>query len=92
MPSPRSLRVKQIARHRNGICGLPFTVAIVAEKDQYGCREMLVVRFDKSADKDTGNIVCAAFDLAKLAQGDIEFGSNSWRGDHYNEVIDRRRS
>jgi hypothetical protein len=22
-------------------------------------------------------------DVAKLAQGDIAFGSNSWRGDHY---------
>ena len=26
---------------------------------------------------------CAVLDVAKLAQGDIAFGSNSWRGDEY---------
>ena len=26
---------------------------------------------------------CAVLDVAKLAAGDIAFGSNSWRGDNY---------
>jgi hypothetical protein len=26
---------------------------------------------------------CAVLDVAKLAGGDIAFGSNSWRGDQY---------
>ena len=26
---------------------------------------------------------CAVLDVARLAAGDIAFGSNSWRGDHY---------
>ena len=26
---------------------------------------------------------CAVLDIAKLAAGDIDFGSNSWRGDEY---------
>jgi hypothetical protein len=32
--------------------------------------------------------VCAAFDIKLLAQGNIKFGENSWRGDHYAEVMD----
>jgi hypothetical protein len=80
-----SVKILKLATHRNGICGLPFTVAIVKD----GKRKMLVVRFDKQADKDTGNVVCAAFDLEKLALFDIEFGSNSWRGDHYHQIIDK---
>jgi len=50
---------------------------------ELGKRKMLVVRFD-GANEDCAT---AAFDLDKLAQGDIEFGSNSWRGDHYHDVM-----
>jgi len=73
------------ARHRNGIGGRPFEVFIIEEptEDMTGKRKMLVVRFD-GANEDCAT---AAFDLDKLAQGDIEFGSNSWRGDHYHDVM-----
>lgn len=97
--SPKDKRVVQLAYHRNGISGLGFHVAIVEEaedrvdasgKPLKGTRRMLVVRFPGDiADEGTGNVVCAVFDLAQLAAGDIAFGSNSWRGDHYHEVVDR---
>lgn len=90
MPSnkPKPI-IKKIAHHRNGISCLDFHVAIVQEPDDHGKnREMLVVRFPKSADDEIGNVICAVFDLAQLDKRVIEFGLNSWRGDHYHEIID----
>lgn len=85
----RGQRVKKIAYHRNGVGGLGFHVAIVEDTfDRAEKRDMLVIRFDKRADQETGGTVCAAFDLAELAKGVIEFGENSWRGDYYHETID----
>ena len=74
--------------HRNGISGLGFHVAIVKDTDGDGTREMLVIRFPKEADEQTGNVVCAAFDLAKLAEKELRFFHNSWRGDYYSDVMD----
>lgn len=81
-------KLKSIAYHRNGISGLGFHVAIVEEKDEDGTREMLVIRFPKEADKETGNVVCAAFDFALLDKREIKFFHNSCRGDHYSDFMD----
>lgn len=77
--------VKEFHYHRNGVSGLPFHVGIVQEGEQ----EMLVIRFEKSADEATGNVVCAAFDLARLDEREIRFSYNSWRGDHYSDIMDQ---
>jgi hypothetical protein len=92
-------RVKALDWHRNGGGGLGFHVAIVEEPEDRvhadgspvlpARRRMLVVRFPKSVDRTEGLTVCAAFDLAMLAEGDIRFAHNSWRGEHYSEVVDR---
>ena len=81
--------VKTLAYHRNGMSGLGFHVGIVKERDGDEMREMLVIRFPKETDLATGQVVCAAFDLAKLADKEIAFGLNSWRGDHYHVVMDQ---
>ncbi len=73
------------AHHRNGVGGMPFTVAIIDDKEN---GKMLVVRFDKQGDQGAGAILCAAFNLEKLAEGNIAFGENSWRGDHYAALMD----
>jgi hypothetical protein len=78
------MKLLKIAYHRNGSSGLGFYVGIVKEKN----RDMLVIRFPKESDKETGNVVCAAFDLALLDKRDIAFGSNSWRGDCYHQFMD----
>lgn len=80
-------QVKEIAYHRNGICGLGFYVAVVKEKEDGKERDMLVIRFP-DADDQMGSVVCAAFDLALLAEKNITFGVNSWRGDHYYVAMD----
>lgn len=81
-------KVIAIDYHRNGISGLPFHVAIVEDRNDGVKREMLVIRFPKKADEDTGNIVCAAFDLDLLDKREIRFFHNSFRGDHFHEVVD----
>ena len=60
--------------HRNGICGAPFYVFLFRDNEQK--RNMVATVFDESAH-------CAVFDVDLLAQGNIKFGENSWRGDNY---------
>lgn len=86
--SDMTQNVRILDYHRNGIAGLGFHVAIVEEVEDSNRREMLVIRFPQSADKETGAIVCAAFDLAKLDQREVRFIYNSWRGDHYHGAVD----
>jgi hypothetical protein len=88
MEQTMSQEVKIIDYHRNGISGLGFHVAIVHEVEDGQHREMLVIRFPKEADAQTGNVICAAFDLAKLDQREVRFFYNSFRGDHYHTIID----
>lgn len=73
------LSIENIQHHRNGISGAPFTVLLFR-------------------DPDVGRMVGIVFELAhhvavlnidKLAQGDIAFGSNSWRGDSYEPTLRR---
>ncbi len=75
---PSRLRVTDHARHRNGICGAPFTVALIDD----GESRKLAILFDAPDH-------CAVLDIGKLAEGDIAFGSNSYRGDCYEPDLRR---
>lgn len=62
--------------HRNGISGEPFITGLFTDED--GHTKMFV---------DFGEMRFAVLQVDKLAEGDIAFGSNSWRGDYYvNEI------
>lgn len=79
MTAPIIIRqVIDLARHRNGVCGAPFSVALFDDGDS---RKLGIV-FDAPYH-------CAVLDVAKLAAGDIAFGSNSYRGDRYEPVLRR---
>ena len=77
------MKVKQLEYHRNGICGEPFHVAIVTE----GRDRRLVIHFEGKGSKCGMETITAAFDLAMLADGEIRFGVNSFRGDHYSALM-----
>ena len=77
-------KVLKIDRHRNGICGQPFWVATVRE----GKENMVVIRLDDKADSKLGGVCCFALNIDMLSRGVIEFGSNSFRGDHYSDLMD----
>jgi hypothetical protein len=70
------LTIIDIAFHRNGICGAPFDAVLFHDGDS----RKLAILFEHEAH-------CAVLDVAKLASGDIAFGSNSYRGDHYEPAL-----
>ena len=78
----KDIKVKLISYdyHRNGCCGAPFHVAIFDAMEGDDTTRMVGVVFDQDAH-------VAVFDLAKLAAGDIAFGSNSYRGDWYEKPL-----
>lgn len=73
--------IESIQYHRNGISGAPFHVVLFADSGEEGSRKLAVV-FDSPWHT-------AVLDVGKLTQGDIAFGSNSWRGDHYERPLRR---
>jgi hypothetical protein len=73
------LTIIDIAHHRNGIGGAPFTAVIFEDTGPEGSRKIGIL-FDEPHH-------CAVLDIAKLAAGDIAFASNSWRGDHYESHL-----
>jgi hypothetical protein len=66
------LKPIDIAYHRNGICGAAFDVVLFHD----GESRKVAVLFPEQGH-------CAVLDVAKLAAGDIAFGSNSFRGDNF---------
>jgi hypothetical protein len=73
------LKIIDIASHRNGICGAPFHAVIFEDCGPEGSRKVGIVFGEPHH--------CAVLDIVKLAAGDIAFGSNSWRGDHYEASL-----
>ena len=76
------MKLKQIiaiGHHRNGVCGTPFNVVLFHDTDEPRRRKVAILFELQSC--------CAVLDVDKLAAGDIAFGSNSWRGDHYEPLL-----
>ena len=67
------LTIKDAAFHRNGVGGLGFYAIYFHDQDQ---GDMFAALFDEPG-------ACAVVNVKQLAAGDVAFGSNSWRGDHY---------
>jgi hypothetical protein len=83
------LRIIDTAHHRNGISGAPFDVALFEDPGAEGSRKVAIL-FEQPQH-------CAVLDVDKLAQGNIAFGSNSWRGDQYEphlrkEIVKSQRA
>jgi hypothetical protein len=73
------LKIISTAHHRNGVDGAPFDLVLFKDHGPEGSRKIGVL-FDQPHH-------CAVLDVAKLAQGDIAFRSNSWRGDQYERHL-----
>ena len=76
------ITIKAHAHHRNGIAGAPFDVCIFKASGDWKLQkgEYLAIVFD-------AKMHTAVFDLQKLANGDIAFGSNSWRADNIDTEL-----
>lgn len=81
-------KVIKLDYHRNGVCGQGFYAGIV-DDDESG--RMVVVRVPKDDDgnEQAGGVLCFALNIDMLKDGNVEFGHNSWRGDHYADVMDK---
>ncbi len=77
---PGGRKLLSLAHHRNGICGEPFYVALWDE----GGRKFLVTYFYHNPER----CACAVVDVDLAASGNVAFGENSWRGDHWTESMD----
>ena len=75
---PNKLQIIDMDSHRNGVSGLPFRVALVDDANESDVK--IVIMFE--AEGHT-----AVLSLNKLMDEDISFGSNSWRGDLYEEAL-----
>jgi len=73
------LKIIAIAHHRNGICGAPFDVVLFDDQGPERSRKVAIL-FEEPHFR-------AVLGVDKLAEGDIAFGSNSWRGDHYEHDL-----
>ncbi|MDX1968862.1 MAG: hypothetical protein SFV23_16930 [Planctomycetaceae bacterium] len=69
--------IEQLQYHRNGVCGAPFHVLIFRDPN---AGRMLGVVFAEPSH-------VAVLQLDKLSVGNIAFGVNSWRGDHYEPYL-----
>lgn len=78
------MKVEQIDYHRNGVCGEGFYVGIIKDKDG----KKVAIRLSKEDDKKVGAICCFVLDIKLLSEGIIRFTENSWRGDHFNQIMD----
>lgn len=80
--------IKKIARHRNGVAGEGFWVVTFYDQslgDQYRMVGVLFGLDEDSREKWNGR--CAVLNIDLLDDGIIEFGENSWRGDHYESIL-----
>ena len=71
-----AIKIIKKAYHRNGIAGSPFVVSIF----EHDGHKMVGVRF-----AETGHT--AVFNLKLLSESVIEFGENSFRGDHFEDDL-----
>lgn len=69
------LKLLATSHHRNGVCGTPFNIHLFQSDGE----TLLGIDF--------GGMDFAVVDPAKAAAGDIAFGSNSFRGDHFAEAV-----
>jgi hypothetical protein len=79
----------KVAYHRNGVGGIPFHCVIFDKEEDGKTNRMLAVRFPDDEGAGYQNPRIAVFYIALLYESVIEFGENSFRGDHFVDDIDK---
>lgn len=79
MSELKNLQIVDADSHRNGVAGIPFKVALVDDPNDGDTK--LVIMFPEQ-------YYTAVLSLDKLINNeDITFGSNSFRGDRYDDAL-----
>ena len=84
-----NIKPLKVAHHRNGVGGEPFHCVIFDNTEDGKTNRMLAVRFADDEGQGYQNTRIAVFDIALLNDSVIEFGQNSFRGDHFADDIDQ---
>ena len=89
------IKIEEIAYHRNGVSGAGFFVVKFIDKEVPKPKKRLIDQVNQ-IEGAQGNMLAivfeepfhvAVFDRGLLAQDVIAFGSNSFRGDHYEPEL-----
>ena len=75
-----NVKIVQASYHRNGICGVGFYAILFDYSDEGGSGRMIASLFDEPG-------YCAVYKVDLLAENDAAFGSNSWRGDQFEDAL-----
>jgi hypothetical protein len=75
-----NLKIKYIDHHRNGVGGAPFDVVLFDFTYEGVTEPMVAIVFREPQHT-------AVLNIEKLAEGDVEFGSNSYRGDWFDAQL-----
>lgn len=93
------LKFHSVAYHRNGVCGVGFYCGtFTCSEGGEMCFVFFPTEGDHKSDLDpeahdhirtTGRFTgyTAVFNREKVGKGDMDWMSNSWRGDHYEGEI-----
>ena len=83
------LKINNIQYHRNGVCGEPFYVINFDDKEIGNMIGVVFPIYDnkKNQYKNEFNPKVAVFKTKLLGQGNINFGENSFRGDHFSDEL-----
>lgn len=84
-----NIKPLKVAYHRNGVGGEPFHCVLFDNEEDGKTTRMLAVRFLDDEGEGYQNPRIAVFDIALLYESVIEFGENSFRGDHFVDDIDQ---
>jgi hypothetical protein len=80
MKGHETMKIYEIVSHRNGVAGNGFYVVRFDGRKEGGTKNMIATVFP-----ERGNV--AVFSIPLLADNNITFGQNSWRGDDFEPEL-----
>jgi hypothetical protein len=82
----KTIKIKQIAYHRNGVAGEGFHVILFTSKE-IPCNQTKTRNCNFIATVFNGIGQVTVIDIDVAAAGCVEFGLNSWRGDDFEAAL-----
>ena len=86
------MKLLQVDRHRKGVCGIGFYVAIIqgeeTDDEEINNKKFLVTEFDEEENTTGGlltSVIC--LDLLQGEEAIISFGVNSWRPEIFHDFM-----
>lgn len=86
------MKLLQVDRHRNGVSGIGFYVAIIqgeeTDDEEINNKKFLVTEFDEEENTTGGlltSVIC--LDLLQGEEAIISFGVNSWRPEIFHDFM-----